>query len=181
MEFETLLLREAPGRAADVVEVPNAAEAAIAYVTRMARAKADVGWQRVADRNLALRPVLAADTEVVLEGEIFGKPRNAADAARMLRRLSGRTHEVLTAVAVRHRDGACAALSTTRVTIRRLAAAEVERYVATREPFDKAGGYAVQGLAAAFVSRLAGSYTGVVGLPLYETATLLAQAGIRVV
>jgi nucleoside triphosphate pyrophosphatase len=99
----------------------------------------------------------------------------------MIRRLSGRTHEVLTAVALRHREGLVAALSTTRVTIRRLGAAEIERYVATREPFDKAGGYAVQGRAGAFVSRLAGSYTGVVGLPLYETAALLAQTGIRVV
>jgi septum formation protein len=163
------------------VEVPGGSEAAVDYVARMARAKADVGWQRVGDRKLAERPVLGADTEVVLDGEIFGKPRNAHDAVRMMRRLSGRTHEVVSAIALRHRGGVAGALSTTRVTIRRLGAAEIERYVMTREPFDKAGGYAVQGRAAAFVSRLAGSYTGVVGLPLYETAALLAQIGIRVV
>jgi septum formation protein len=179
--FETLLLREAPGRAPDVVEVPDAGEAAVDYVTRMARAKAEAGWQRLNDRKLGERPVLGADTEVVLDGEIFGKPRNASEAARMICRLSGRTHAVMTAIALRHRGGVAAALSTTRVTIRRLGAAEIERYVATREPFDKAGGYAVQGRAAAFVSRLVGSYTGVVGLPLYETAALLAQIGIRVV
>jgi septum formation protein len=181
VEFETLLLREAPGRTPDVVEVPDAAEAANDYVTRMARTKAEMGWQRVRDRKLAERPVLGADTEVVLDGAIFGKPRNAGDATRMIRRLSGRTHLVMTAIALRHADGTETALSTTRVTIRRLGADDIERYVATHEPFDKAGGYAVQGRAAAFVSRLAGSYTGVVGLPLYEAATLLAQIGIRVV
>jgi len=181
VEFETLLLREAPGRPRDVVEAPDAAEAAADYVLRMARAKAAIGWQRVHDRKLAARPVLGADTEVVLDGEIFGQPRNDADALGMLRRLSGRTHEVLTGVAIRHGERIEAALSTSRVTIRRLGAAEMDRYVATREPFDKAGGYALQGRAAAFISRVAGSPTGIVGLPLYETASLLARIGLCVV
>ena len=163
IEFETLLLREAPGRPPDVVEEAHAAEPPAHYVERMARTKAHVGWQRVRDRKLGERPVLGADTEVVLDDEIFGKPRNDADATRMVQRLSGRTHLVLTAVAIR------------------LGAAEIERYVGRREPFDKAGGYAIQGHAAAFISRIEGIYSGIVGLPLYETATLLARIGVRVV
>jgi septum formation protein len=132
------------------------------------------------NRNLAERPVLGADTEVVLDGEVFGKPRDAEAAIRMIRRLSGRTHQVFTAVALRYRDRTDVEVSISRVTLRRLGAAEIERYVATGEPLDKAGAYAVQGRAAAFVSRLEGSYTGVVGLPLCETATLLARAGVSI-
>jgi septum formation protein len=180
IEFDTLLLREAAGRERDVVEETRDAEPAAHYVERMARTKAQVGWQRMENRKLAERPVLGADTEVVLDGEVFGKPRNANDAARMIRRLAGRTHQVLTAVALRHRDGTEVEVSVSRVTLRRLGAAELERYVASGEPFDKAGGYAVQGLAAAFISRLEGSYSGVVGLPLYETSSLLSRAGMAV-
>ena len=180
IEFDTLLLREAAGRERDVVEETRDAEPAAHYVERMARTKAQVGWQRMQNRKLAERAVLGADTEVVLDGEVFGKPRNADDATRMMRRLAGRTHQVLTAVALRHRDGTDVEVSVSRVTLRRLGAAELERYVATGEPFDKAGGYAVQGLAAAFISRLEGSYSGVVGLPLYETSSLLVRAGMPV-
>ena len=178
VEFETLLLREAPGRERDIVEEALDAEPPAHYVERMARTKAQVGWQRMQSRKLAERPVIGADTEVVLDGEIFGKPRNADDAARMIRRLCGRSHQVLTAVALRHRDGTEVEMSVSRVTLRRLGAAEIEHYVASGEPFDKAGAYAVQGLAAAFISRLEGSYSGVVGLPLYETSSLLARAGM---
>jgi septum formation protein len=178
IEYETLLLREAAGRERDVVEATLGAEPASHYVERMARTKAQVGWERMQNRKLAERPVLGADTEVVLDGEVFGKPRNADDATRMIKRLSGRSHQVLTAVALHHAKGTDVEVSISRVTLRRLGAAEVERYVATGEPFDKAGGYAVQGLAAAFISRLEGSYSGVVGLPLYETAALLARAGM---
>jgi len=180
IEFDTLLLREAAGRERDVVEETLDAEPAAHYVERMARTKAQVGWQRMQNRKLAERAVLGADTEVVLDGEVFGKPRNADDATRMMRRLAGRTHQVLTAVALRHHDGTDVEVSVSRVTLRRLGAAELERYVATGEPFDKAGGYAVQGLAAAFISRLEGSYSGVVGLPLYETSSLLVRAGMPV-
>ena len=180
IEFETLLLREALGRERDVVEVALDEEPAPHYVERMARTKAQVGWQRMQDRKLAERAVLGADTEVVLDGEIFGKPRNANDAVRMLKRLSGRTHQVLTAVAIRYRNAIEVDLSSSRVTLRRLAAAEIERYVQTGEPLDKAGSYALQGRAAAFVARIEGSYSGIVGLPLCETATLLARVGVHV-
>ena len=127
IEFETLLLREAVGRERDVVEVALDEEPAPHYVERIARTKAQVGWQRMQDRKLAERAVLGADTEVVLDGEIFGKPRNSDDAVRMLKRLSGRTHQVLTAVAIRYRNAIEVDLSSSRVTLRRLAAAEIER------------------------------------------------------
>ncbi|HLB08716.1 MAG TPA: Maf family protein [Gemmatimonadaceae bacterium] len=180
VEFETLHLREAVGRERDVVEKALDAEPASHYVERIARTKAQVGWDRMQNRKLAERPVLGADTEVVLDGDVFGKPRDAGDATAMIRRLSGRTHQVVTAVAVRYRERTEVEVSLSKVTLRRLGAAEIERYVATGEPLDKAGAYAVQGRAAAFISRLEGSYTGVVGLPLYETAALLARVGVRV-
>jgi len=180
IEFETLLLRKAVGRERDVVEEAHAAEAALNYVERIARTKAQVGWERMQNRKLAERPVLGADTEVVLDGEIFGKPRDANDALRMIKRLSGRTHQVLTAVAIRYRNAVEVDVSASRVTLRRLGATEIERYVRTGEPLDKAGAYAVQGCAAAFISRIEGSYSGIVGLPLCETATLLARVGVHV-
>jgi septum formation protein len=180
IEFESLLLREAAGRERDVVEEAVDREPPHHYVERMARTKAQVGWQRMQNRKLAERPVLGADTEVVLDGDVFGKPRDADDALRMIKRLSGRTHQVVSAVALRYRERTEVDVSVSRVTLRRLGAAEMERYVATGEPFDKAGGYAVQGRAAGFISRLEGSYTGVVGLPLYETAALLARIGMPV-
>jgi len=180
VSFDVLLMREAAGRPADVVEIANDGEPAKHYVERIARTKAGVGWMRVQKRGIASRPVLGADTEVVLDGEVFGKPRDAGDAARMLRRLSGRTHQVLTAVAVRFRDATEVDLCASKVTLRRLAAAEIERYAATGEPLDKAGAYAVQGRAAAFIARIEGSYSGIVGLPLCETATLLARVGCPV-
>ena len=180
IEFEPLLLREAVGRAPDVVEEVKDAEPAAHYVERIARTKAQVGWQRMQNRRLAERPVLGADTEVVLDGEVFGKPRDADDALRMVKRLSGRTHQVLSAVALRWHEQTEVEISVSKVTLRRLAAAEIERYVATGEPMDKAGGYAIQGRAAGFITRLEGSYSGVVGLPLAETATLLARIGVSV-
>ena len=125
--------------------------------------------------------MLAADTEVVLDGDDLRQARDAADArARCSRALSGRTHEVLTAVAVRWSDDVEVALSVSQVTFAALAAGEIERYVATRRAVDKAGAYAIQGRAAAFVARLEGSYSGVMGLPLSETAALLARIGCAV-
>src|SRR5215470_12653203 len=159
IEFAAIRVREAPGRERDVDEVARDAEPPLHYVERIARTKAAVGWQRVLQRGLAPRPVLGADTEVVLDGVIFGKPKDAADAARMLALLSRRTHQVMTAVAL---------------CWDQQLVAEISRYVATGEPLDKAGGYAVQGRAASFVSRIEGSYSGVMGLPLYETAQALA-------
>ena len=143
------------------------------YVQRMARTKALAIWSQ--DSSL---PVLAADTTVVLDGVIFGKPRDRDDALRMLAALSGRTHEVLTAVALATRDGIAMRLNESRVTFRALTSAECAAYWDTGEPQDKAGAYAVQGRAAVFIERLAGSYSGVMGLPLFETAELLRAAQI---
>lgn len=178
--FAPLLLREASGRDRDVLEEALDDEPPGHYVERMARTKAQVAWQRMQNRKLAPHPVVGADTEVALGHSIFGKPRDATDAVAMIDRLSGRTHEVMTAVAVRWEDRTDVEVSVSRVTLRKLSRAEVERYVATGEPLDKAGAYAIQGRAAAFITRLEGSYTGVVGLPLAETATLLARAGVPV-
>jgi len=147
-----------------------------AYVARLAAAKAEAGWEK--SRARAQIPVLAADTAVVLEGRILGKPSDREDAERMLRQLSGRTHEVLTAVALRTADGLQSAISRSEVTFRGIAAGEARAYWETGEPCDKAGAYAIQGKAAIFVADLRGSYSGVVGLPLFETAELLGRAGV---
>jgi len=178
--FEVLQLREAEGRRRDVAEVPRRDEPPQDYVKRIARTKASVGWLRMEKRGLPPRPVLGADTEVVLDGAIFGKPADAVDAVRMLTLLSGRTHDVLTAVGIRWQRQLALAVSASQVTFRTLAPEEIERYVATDEWRDKAGGYAIQGRAAAFASRLEGSYSGVMGLPLYETAEILARIGFPV-
>ncbi|MBX5461098.1 MAG: septum formation inhibitor Maf [Steroidobacteraceae bacterium] len=143
------------------------------YVRRMARTKALAVWE--ADNSL---PVLAADTAVVLEGTVFGKPQDRADALSMLAQLSGRTHQVLTAVALATEAGVSLRLSESDVRFRKLTQAECAAYWETGEPRDKAGSYAIQGLAAVFVESLAGSYSGVMGLPLFETAELLREAGL---
>jgi septum formation protein len=174
--FEELLNQELHD--ADVDETPHAGEAPPAYVQRVARAKAQLGWQQVVLRGLAPLPVLAADTTVVLDGEILGKPDDAGHARQMLHRLSAHTHAVLTAVAIARGDRLETAVSASTVEFRNLADAEVRAYVASREPLDKAGAYAVQGRAAIFVRRLAGSYSGIMGLPLIETADLLWRFGI---
>jgi septum formation protein len=122
--------------------------------------------------------VLGADTAVVLDGELLGKPGDADEAAAMLERLSGRTHRVLTAVALRHAGGVEISLSDSEVRFRATTAAERLAYCRTGEPFDKAGGYGIQGHAAVFVEELKGSYSGVVGLPLFETAALLTRCGV---
>jgi septum formation protein len=178
--FELLRLREASGRQRDVIEAANDGEPPLHYVERIARTKATVAGQQMLRRGLPPRPVLGADTEVVLDGAIYGKPRDAADAARMLGQLSGRTHQVLTAVAVSNEQGVIAEIATSSVSFRELTREEIDRYVATGESVDKAGAYAIQGRAAGFVSRLEGSYTGVMGLPLFETAGILARIGVRV-
>jgi septum formation protein len=180
VDFTDLQLREAPGRRRDLVEKPRADEPAVDYVKRIARTKASIGWHRMQQRGLPPRPVLGADTEVVLGGAIFGKPADAADAARMLALLSGRRHDVLTAISVRWERQVVLAVCASTVTLRELAPDEIERYVATGEPFDKAGAYAVQGRAAAFIRRIEGSYSGVMGLPLFETAAALARIGFPV-
>src|SRR5688572_24849447 len=161
-------------RAAAVDEELLPGETPEAYVVRLATAKAETVWAAVADS----RPVLGADTAVVLGAAILGKPSDTAEAAAMLERLSGRTHRVLTAVAVRHAGGLESRLSASEVRFRVTTPAERLAYCTTGEPFDKAGGYGIQGHAAVFVESLQGSYSGVVGLPLFETAALLARCGI---
>ena len=180
VDFDVLLLREAAGRPRDVEEVARDGEPALHYVERIARTKASIGGAQTQRRGLPPRPVLGADTEVVLDGTIFGKPRDAGDAARMLERLSGRTHQVSTAVAVFWNGEETAEIVTSAVTFRPLERAEIDRYVATGESADKAGAYAIQGRAAAFIERLEGSYSGVMGLPLCETAAILARIGFPV-
>jgi len=178
--FDVLRLREASGRAIDVVVVAHDGEPPTHYVERIARTKAQAGWRSVEARKLEPRPVLGADTEVVLDGEIFGKPADAEAARAMLARLVGRRHEVATAVALKWNDDVFFALSLSIVEIAKLSRAAIDAYVASGEPFGKAGGYGIQGRAAAFVTRIEGSYSGVMGLPLAETARLLGQAGFPV-
>lgn len=161
--------------AVSVDETPREAEPAPGYVVRLAIAKAEAGWLAASPRGA---PVLGADTAVVLDGRILGKPADRDDAVRMLGELSGRAHQVLTAVAVRAPHGTGWRLSQSEVRLRRVERAEREAYAASGEPLDKAGGYAIQGFGAVFIEGLSGSYSGVVGLPLFETAALLAQAGV---
>jgi septum formation protein len=158
---------------AHIDETAFPGEAPREYVMRMARQKALTVWE--GGEKL---PVLAADTTVVLDDVIYGKPRDRADGIAMLGRLSGRTHEVLTAVAVAHSRGVALRLNVSSVSFRELTLEECTAYWETGEPHDKAGGYAVQGAAAVFIESLSGSYSGVMGLPLYETAELLRAAGI---
>jgi septum formation protein len=165
-------------RPADIDEVSLQNESPPDLVRRLALSKAG---QVAKDRDGAGRwLVLAADTVVVLDGKIFGKPRDDSDARDMLRELSGRTHEVLTAVAISDNESSQCELSESKVTFCDLTQAQIDSYVATGEPADKAGAYAVQGMAALFVRRIEGSYSGVMGLPLFETAALLRRFGVDV-
>jgi len=161
---------------ADLDETALRGESPLAYVSRLAQAKAALGWQRSRDSGHA--PVLAADTAVVLEGEILGKPSGMNDAIAMLLKLSGRAHEVLTAVALRTVTGIEVKVSRSIVTFRSIDSSEARAYWETGEPSDKAGAYAIQGYAAIFICDLKGSYSGVMGLPLFETAELLKVAGV---
>lgn len=162
----------------DLPEVRQPGEPALDYVRRVAREKAGAGLLKVMSTPGAL--VLAADTEVVLDDEVFGKPRDADDARAMLARLSGRTHQVVSVVWVMDASREAQAISTTDVSFAALTPAQLDGYVASREWEGKAGAYAIQGLAEAFVTRIEGSYSGVMGLPVHETAALLADFGLDV-
>lgn len=162
-------------RVPEVDEQPHPGEDPGALAIRLASDKAAAVLRQVGDAEV----VLAADTVVCVDGVSLGKPADAAAAVAMLSRLSGREHTVVTAVAVGRGDEIRTAVSTTRVWMRDLEASEIERYAASGEPLDKAGAYAIQGRAAAFVTRIEGSYSGVVGLPLSETLALLASFGVR--
>jgi septum formation protein len=164
---------------AEALEAGRRGELPVAYVERVTRAKLAAARQRLRVRALPFAPILAADTTVALGARILGKPADAAHAQAMLTALSGRTHRVLTAVAVASGRRTLFALSVSRVHFAAIAAAEIEAYVASGEPFGKAGAYAIQGRAAAWIERIAGSYTGIMGLPLYETAQLLRRARVR--
>ena len=177
--FDLLLMRADLQRGVDVDEASLPGEAAVDYVMRIASAKAAAGWRQVTMRRLPGVPVLAADTTVVLDGDIIGKPDNAEHARQMLRRLSGRTHQVLTAIAVARGDHLETALSASAVEFRELEDGEIRRYVESGEPLDKAGAYAIQGRAAIFVRTISGSYSGIMGLPLCETMELLRRFDIN--
>lgn len=160
---------------AQVDESPRPNEPPVAYVARLAADKAQTLWKQLPPNERL--PVLGADTAVAVGDTLFGKPVDREDGLRMLAALSGRTHHVYTAVTLRHSQGVDSRLSVSEVTFRELTVAEREAYWETGEPQDKAGGYAVQGLAAAFITRISGSYSGVMGLPLAETAELLSCIG----
>ncbi len=177
--FDTLIFRAGLRCDPQVDESVHGGEAALDYVERVARAKADHGIDLLAERRLPMRPILAADTTLEFAGGIIGKPVDDADAAAILRRLSGQTHRVLTGVAVSHEGRTEYVLSVSEVRFREIDDEEIRHYVRSGEPMDKAGAYGIQGRAGLFVEHLAGSYTGVMGLPVCETGELLKRFGWR--
>jgi septum formation protein len=172
-----LLLPDA-GEETEALEAVMPGEAPARYVRRVTGLKLDAALERLKRRGLPVAPVLCSDTTVALARVIYGKPQDDRDAARMLRELSGHTHRVLTAVAVQSGRQRRQALSDSRVTFAALTPAQIKRYVAGGEPLGKAGAYAVQGRAAAFISHISGSYSGIMGLPMHETAQLLRASGM---
>ena len=175
VRFHMLMFRDNPETDPDLDEAVLAGETPRAYVERVARAKAHAGWRRLEQRNLPRAAVLAADTTVAIDDRILGKSADRRDAATMLAALSGRRHEVLSSVALKYESQLECAVSVSEVEFKVLSEAEIRQYVATGECDDKAGAYAIQGRAAQFVSELRGSFSGVMGLPLYETAQLLER------
>ena len=177
--FDTLLFRVPPREDEDVSEAALVGEGVEDYVVRVARAKAKGGLERVGWRRMMPRPVLSADTTLDLDGAIVGKPTDAEDAIRILESLSGRSHRVLTCIAVADDQRLEHRLSVSTVRFGPLGREDIRRYVATGEPLDKASAYGIQGRAGLFVAEIQGSYTGIMGLPLFETAGLLRSFGIE--
>lgn len=177
VQFDLMLFRTPPREDAEVSEGTLDNETSDDYVARVARAKAAFGARMIAQRRLPSRLLLAADTTLDVDGGIIAKPRDASDAVEILSRLSGRTHRVLTAVALTHGERLEHVVSVSEVRFRDLQAEEIRRYVASGDPLDKAGAYGIQGHAATFVAEIRGSHSGIVGLPLCETALLLRQFG----
>ena len=177
IRFDLLLFRAAPREDAEVSEAWLPGETPEAYVVRVARIKAAFGADLLASRKVVPRPVLAADTTLDLDGGIIVKPKDEADAEAILTRLSGRSHRVLTAIAMARDARIEHRLSISEVRFRSLAVEEIRRYVQSGEPMDKAGAYGIQGRAAMFVEDIKGSHSGIVGLPLCETALLLREFG----
>jgi septum formation protein len=180
IDFELLMLRNDPSRGVDVTEDVNDTESPEDYVARVAMEKGAFAWNMVRTRHLTPRPVLSADTTVTMDGAILGKPAGQREAVAMLEQLSGRTHQVLTSVAVHYKDFAEQVTQVSQVRFATLSPAAIRAYCATSEPYDKAGGYGIQGLAALFVEHIDGSHSGIMGLPLFETAALLRKAGLPV-
>ena len=178
VHFDTLIFRDGTRADKETDETPKPGEDPIAYVQRVARAKAEHGWRCVGWRKLLPQPVLSADTTLEFEGEIIGKPLDQADAAHILKRLSGNVHRVLTAVSVCLDTQIETVLSVSEVRFATLSERDIRHYVDSGEPMDKAGAYGIQGRAGMFVEHLAGSYTGVMGLPLCETAQLLRRFNV---
>jgi septum formation protein len=174
----TLLVAEAD-EDAESLEAVVGAEAPARYVARVTGLKLEAAMQRLKRQGLTAAPVLCADTTVCLGREILGKPVDAADAARMLKRLAGQSHRVLTAVAVQKGAKRVAALSESWVRFAPMTPAQIKSYVATGEPMGKAGAYGVQGMAATYIEQIRGSYSGIMGLPLFETSALLRTLGVR--
>jgi septum formation protein len=177
IRFDLLLFRASPREDTEVSEDWLPGETPEAYVVRVARIKAAFGTGLLASRKVVPRPVLAADTTLDLDGEVIGKPKDEADAAAILTRLAGRSHRVLTAIAMARDERIEHRLSISDVRFRPLGEAEIRRYVQSGEPMDKAGAYGIQGRAAMFVEDIKGSHSGIVGLPLCETALLLREFG----
>jgi septum formation protein len=181
VKYEPLLFREGSRQDADTDEAVRPGEDADAYVRRVTQMKAEAAWQRVVmRRGLRRMPVLAADTTVALDSIILAKPTDRADAERILGLLSGTTHRVLTAVALQFESRFEIEVSESFVSFAVIEPERIAIYVQSGEPFDKAGAYGIQGRAAAFVQRIEGSYSGVMGLPLFETANLLRTFGVTV-
>ncbi len=177
VRFDLLLFRGNPREDTEVNEDSLPGETPDAYVLRVAQAKARFGADLLKRRPLVPHPVLAADTTLDVDGEIIAKPRDTADAESILARLSGRSHRVLTAIAMARGERIESRLSVSEVRFRTLGAEEIRRYVQTGDPMDKAGAYGIQGRAAIFVESISGSHSGIVGLPLCETALLLREFG----
>ncbi|MDP1741994.1 nucleoside triphosphate pyrophosphatase [Polaromonas sp.] len=164
----------------EALEVVLAGESPTAYVQRVTQLKLDAAVARLKQRGLPSAPVLCSDTTVALARRIYGKPDGAVDAERMLDELAGTTHRVLTAVAVQHGRKRQKALSVSRVTFAPMSRAQIRAYVASGEPLGKAGAYAIQGRVAMFIRHISGSHSGIMGLPLHETAQLLRAAGLKI-
>ena len=180
-----LLLPEAD-EDSEALEAECVGETPLQYVSRVTRAKLGAAQGRLLRRKLSPLPILCADTTVALNGEVLGKPQSIDDAKQLLAKLSGQTHEVLTSVAVGYWDDhdqwlSLQRLSRSEVRFSNLSAQQIDRYVATKEPFGKAGGYGVQGVAALFIESINGSYSGIMGLPAYETSQLLEAVGVELV
>jgi septum formation protein len=180
VEFELLMLRDSTPRGPDVTEEVLPGEMPEAYVSRVTQEKAQTAWNIMLMRKLPVRPVLAADTTVVIDDEILGKPGDQQEALAMLRRLSGNTHQVLTSIAVQHHHEHWHITQRSEVAFSKLSEEQMLAYCMSPEPYDKAGGYGIQGGAARFISHISGSYSGIMGLPLFETCQLLRQAGIAI-